>query len=398
MLELIEKAPPDPIFGLTDKFKKDPNPEKVNLGVGTFQDAQGKVPILECVNRAETLLLKEQDSKNYLGIEGSPDFARCVQRLLYGEQHEFIQSQRIVTAQTPGGTGSLRVAGEFIKKFCPDSKIWLSDPTWSNHQSVFQAAGFEIVTYPYYDYDNKCLLFDQLIEALSSVPKGDVVLFHACCHNPTGMDPMPEQWQTIAKLTKEKGFLPLLDFAYQGFARGLDEDAASIRAFAWEGCEIFVSSSYSKNFGLYNERIGALSMVCADPVAAENALSHIKVTIRANFSNPPAHGSLIVTTILGDPQLTELWLQELASMRDRINDMRSLFVKTLKALNVKEDFSFITQQHGLFSFTGLSKEQVKILKDKHSIYIVGSGRINISGLTTDNMGRICEAIAEVLSD
>ena len=398
MLEQIEKAPPDPIFGLTDKFKKDPNPEKVNLGVGTFQDAQGKVAILECVNRAESLLLKQEESKNYLGIEGAPEFARCVQHLLYGKEHEFIQSQRIVTAQTPGGTGSLRIAGEFIKKFCPHAKIWMSDPTWSNHNGVFEAAGFEIGTYPYYDYDNKCLLFDQMIEALSEVPKGDVVLFHACCHNPTGMDPTLEQWQTLAKLTQEKGFLPLLDFAYQGFGRGLDEDAMGLRAFAWEGCEIFVSSSYSKNFGLYNDRIGALSMVCANNKAADNALSHIKAAIRANFSNPPAHGSLIVTTVIGAPQLKALWIQELASMRDRINDMRMLFAKTLKDFNVKEDFSFITQQHGLFSFTGLSKKQVEILGDKYSIYIVGTGRINVAGLTSGNIDRICRAIADVLSD
>ena len=398
MLELIKKAPPDPIFGLTDKFKKDPNPEKVNLGVGTFQDAQGKVPILECVCSAEALLLKEQETKNYLGIDGSPDFTRCVQQLLYGTQHEFIQSQRVITAQTPGGTGALRIAGEFIKKFCPDARIWLSDPTWSNHQSIFQSIGFETVIYPYYNYDNKCLLFDQLIETLSNIPKGDIVLFHACCHNPTGMDPTPDQWQIIAELTQEKGVIPLLDFAYQGFAGGLEEDTSGIRAFDWEGCEIFVASSYSKNFGLYNERIGALSMICADSVAAENALSHIKATIRANFSNPPAHGSLIVTKILEDIQLTKLWLQELTLMRERIISMRKLFAKTLKELNVKEDFNFITQQHGLFSFTGLSKEQVEILKNKYSIYIVGSGRINISGLTTDNMDRVCGAIAEVLSN
>ena len=398
MLELIEKAPPDPIFGLTDKFKSDPNPDKVNLGVGTFQDGRGKVPILESVNRAEKLILNEQDSKNYIAIEGSLEFARCVQQLLYGEEHEFIQSQRIVTAQTPGGTGSLRVAGEFIKKFCPDSKVWMSDPTWSNHHSVFQAAGFEIGTYPYYDYDNKCLLFEPMIEALSGIPKGDVVLFHACCHNPTGMDPTLEQWQRLAKLTKEKGILPLIDFAYQGFGRGLDEDAMGLRAFTWEGCEILISSSYSKNFGLYNDRIGALSMVCANNTAAENALSHIKAAIRANFSNPPAHGSFIVTTILADPQLKERWIQELASMRDRINDMRKLFAKTLKDLKVKEDFSFITHQHGLFSFTGLSKEQVELLKEKYAIYIVGTGRINVAGLTPDNMDRICQAIADVLGN
>lgn len=398
MLELIEKAPPDPIFGLTDNFKKDPNPEKVNLGVGTFQDAQGKVPILECVGRAENILLKQQESKNYLGIEGTPEFTRCVQALLYGEEHEFIQSQRIVTVQTPGGTGSLRVAGEFIKKFCPQSKVWLSDPTWSNHNSVFQAAGFEIGIYPYYDYENKSLLFDQMIEALSKIPKGDVVLFHGCCHNPTGMDPTIEQWQELAKLTKEKGLLPFIDFAYQGFGHGLDEDAKGLRAFAWEGCEILVSSSYSKNFGLYNDRIGALSMVCADSNAAVNALSHIKAAIRANFSNPPAHGSLIVTTILGDPQLKELWLQELASMRDRINFMRELFTNKLKELNVKEDFSFITRQLGLFSFTGLNKQQVESLKDNYSIYIVGSGRINVAGLTHKNIDRISRAIADVLDN
>ncbi|MEX2187595.1 MAG: amino acid aminotransferase [Pirellulales bacterium] len=396
MFESIALAPSDPILGLSDAFAKDANPDKINLGVGVFQDATGKTPILACVKEAERRLVAGETSKGYLAISGSPQYGQHVARLVFGGEHPAVAEGRVATAHTPGGTGGLRVAADFIKQNFPAAKVWLSEPTWPNHPSVFRAAGVETATYPYFDAATNGLVFDKMLAAIREIPQGDVLLLHGCCHNPTGVDPTAEQWSAIADAVERSGMLPLVDFAYQGFGAGLVEDAAGLRTLLRPGMELLVVSSFSKNFGLYNERVGALSLVARSTEAAAAALSQVKVCIRANYSNPPCHGAAIVTTILGDAALSARWQQELAAMRDRINAMRKLFVETLSAKGIDRDFSFIARQRGMFSFSGLTREQVERLKSQHSIYAVGSGRINVAGMTEANMDRLCSAIAEVL--
>lgn len=396
MFENLEMAPPDAILGLTDAFKADPAPHKINLGVGVYKDEQNATPILASVKAAEARLLKEESTKSYLGIPGSPAYGACVRDLLFGADHEIVTSGRAQTAQTPGGTGALRVAADFIHAKFPDAAIWLSNPTWANHNAIFESAGMTVNSYPYYDAANKCLDFEAMKAALADVPAGDVVLLHGCCHNPSGMDPDAAQWAELATLTAEKGILPLFDFAYQGFGAGLDEDAAGLRQFCTPGRELLICSSFSKNFGLYNERVGGVTLVGATAAAAANAFSHVAKAIRSNYSNPPAHGGAVVTTILSDDALRAQWVAELAAMRGRIRTMRESFVQTLKDKGVKQDFSFIASQNGMFSFSGLNPEQVKTLREKHAIYIVGSGRINVAGMTSENMGPLCDAIAGVL--
>ncbi len=398
MFETLPMAPPDPILGLAEAFRKDPNPAKIDLSAGVYRDATGKTPIFRAVKRAEERILRQETSKNYLSIQGSAEYAAAVQELLFGPEHEILTSQRVATAHTPGGTGALRVAGDFLKKMFPGKRIWVSQPTWPNHPGVFQAAGLEVKTYPYFDAATNSLAFDEMLAALRQIPEGDVVLLHACCHNPTGIDPTPEQWSQIADVIEERRLLPLVDFAYQGLGDGLREDARGLHTLCRPGCELLIASSFSKNFGLYNERVGALTIVASSPAAAEAALSQVKLCIRANYSNPPAHGAAIVTTIWNDPELRADWEAEVKEMRDRIHEMRSLFVETLADKGVRRDFSFIARQRGMFSFSGLTPEQVEILRQKYSIYIVSSGRINVAGMTAENMDRICQAIAEVLRD
>ncbi len=396
MLEKLEMAPPDAILGLTEAFKKDASPSKINLGVGVYKDEQDQTPILECVKKAEERLLATEKSKTYLPITGSPEYGELVQTMVLGAGSEVLSAKRARTAHTPGGTGALRVAGDFLHGMFPDKAIWMSEPTWANHPSIFQAAGMEVKSYPYYDEAGKCLDFARMLSALEAIPQGDVVLLHACCHNPSGMDPDAEQWKAIAKVIRERGLFPLFDFAYQGFGDGLEQDAAGLRACLFEGCEMLVCSSFSKNFGLYNERTGAVTVIAGDSDAAERAFSHIKRAIRANYSNPPCHGGAIVSVILSDPELRALWEKEVAQMCERINGMRRLFVDTLKSKGVTRDFSFLTRQKGMFSFSGLTKEQVETLKSKYAIYIVGSGRISVAGMTRANMDALCTAIADVL--
>ena len=397
MFEALDMAPPDAILGLTEAFVKDPNPKKINLSVGVYQDADGNTPILRTVKRAELRSLEQQQSKDYLPINGAPGYGEAVRRLVFGSDHEIIRNKRAVTAHTPGGTGGLRVAADLIKQEFPHGAVWLSDPTWGNHPGIFAAAGVPTRQYPYYDADAKSLDFDAMLEALTRVHEGDFVLLHACCHNPTGMDPDLDQWRQIAEVAAEQKWTPLFDFAYQGFADGVEEDAAGLRLFLRPGCELMVCSSFSKNFGLYNERTGALTLVAASDDAAQKALSHVKRCIRTNYSNPPAHGAGIVTTILNDPELSAEWEQEVAAMRGRINGMRKLLADTLKAKGVKQDFSFLTRQRGIFSFSGLTKEQVGRLRDEFSIYIVvAGGRINVAGINEANVGTLCDALADVL--
>jgi aspartate/tyrosine/aromatic aminotransferase len=396
MFESVQTAPPDAILGLNEAFRADPNPAKINLSVGSYKDETGITPIMQCVKQAEERLLRDERSKDYLGIHGGEAYGQAVQNLLFGAQHEAVTSKRLAVAQTPGGTAALRVAAEFLAKQFPHATVWISDPTWPNHLGIFQAAGLKVRTYPYFDKQTNGLAWEALKTALAEVAPADVVVLHGCCHNPTGIDPTAEQWRELADLLRAKQALPLLDFAYQGLAEGLEEDALALRVLAQPGTELLVASSFSKNFGLYNERVGALTAVCRDASVKDAVLSQIKACIRVIYSNPPSHGGAIVSTVLGDPALRKQWEQELAEIRGRIGKMRRLFVETLAKLGVQRDFSFIERQRGMFSFSGLTPMQVDELRKTHGVYVVGSGRINVAGMTTSNMDALCKAIAAVL--
>ncbi|MGF1723888.1 amino acid aminotransferase [Photobacterium nomapromontoriensis] len=396
MFEKITAAPADPILGLTDEFKSDTRPEKINLGVGIYKNESGNTPVLATVKKAEAFLLENETTKSYLSISGTIEYGLAVQQLLFGADSPLISSQRAQTAQAPGGTGALRLAAEFIKRQIGDVKVWISNPTWANHNGVFAAAGLETAQYSYYNAETKNMDFEAALADLANANAGDIVLLHGCCHNPTGIDPDASQWQVLADLCVEKQLLPMFDFAYQGFAKGVDEDAQGLRIFADKCQELLIASSFSKNFGLYNERVGAFTLVANNKEQAVTAFSQVKSIARVIYSNPPAHGAAIVTTILNDAALRTEWEQEVTDMRDRIQEMRTLFVQTLKDLGVEADFSFIENQNGMFSFSGLSKEQVNRLKDEFAIYIVGSGRISVAGMTKSNMLPLCKGIAAVL--
>lgn len=397
MFESLSLAPPDAILGLGEAFKKDPNPQKINLSVGVFKDAAGNTPVLACVKEAEKRLLEGEKTKNYLSIEGLADYGQQVRELLFGKTHEILTSHRAVTAQVPGGTGGLRVAADFLGSKFPGKKVWLSQPTWPNHPNIFKAAGLAVDTYPYIDAAGQGLDFEKMVAAIEKMSPGDVICLHACCHNPTGVDPTPEQWKKIGDLVTERQLLPLVDFAYQGFGDGLREDARGLLELARPGQELLVCSSFSKNFGLYSERVGALTLVAKDTSAAEAALSHIRTAIRVNYSNPPQHGAAVVATVLADPKLRQQWEEELAAMRQRIHEMREQFVAEMKKRGAKRDFSFLAKQKGMFSYSGLTPVQVDELKNKYAIYIVVSGgRINVAGMTPSNMNALCDAICAVL--
>lgn len=396
MFETLQMAPPDPILGLSELFKKDPTPNKINLGVGVYQDDEGKTPTFASVRRAEALCLEAATPKTYLPIEGSAAYGKHVRTLLFGAQDARVNDGRAVTAHSPGGTGALRVAADLARSKLGLRRAWLSDPTWANHGQIFQAAGFELETYPYYDAETHGLAFDKMIAGLARAGEGDLVVLHACCHNPSGVDPTPAQWAVIAQLAKEQRFMPLFDFAYQGLGDGIEADASALRGFAAQDIELFVCSSFSKNFGLYNERVGAVTLVANDPDAGAKALSQLRVTARANYSTPPSYGAAVVDKVLSDPELHALWRSEVDGMRARIARMRGLFVETLKKKGVKQDFSFIAHQKGMFSFAGITPEQVDRLRERHAIYAVRSGRINVAGMREATMDRLCSAIAEVL--
>ncbi|MCT8862765.1 amino acid aminotransferase [Shewanella xiamenensis] len=389
-------APADPILGLTDTFKADPRQDKVNLGVGIYKDEAGQTPVLQSVKKAEALLLEQEKTKNYLGIEGVQTYNRVVQELLFGEGSDLVTSGRAATAQAPGGTGALRIAAEFLLRNTPSRNVWVSNPTWANHQNIFETAGLTVKEYGYYNASAHDIDFDGMMTDLANAQAGDIILLHGCCHNPTGIDLTLTQWELVANLCADKQLVPLFDFAYQGFGAGIEEDAAGLRLVASKVPELLVANSFSKNFGLYNERIGAVTVVAQNADEAVRAFSQVKRTIRANYSNPPAHGALIVSTILSDASLKALWVQELTEMRERIAEMRTLFVQSLKDEGVTQDFSFISRQNGMFSFSGLNKAQVTRLKDEFGIYIVGSGRISVAGMTKTNMPVICKAIAQIL--
>ena len=392
----IEAAPADPILGLGEAFKAETRSNKVNLGIGVYKDAQGQTPIVKAVKEAEKRLLETENTKNYLTIDGVAEYNAQTQVLLFGADSEIIASKRAKTAQTLGGTGGLRVAAEFIKRQTNAKNVWISAPTWPNHNAIFNAVDINIRDYRYYDKTTHGLDWGGLIADLSQAEAGDVVLLHGCCHNPTGIDPTPEQWETLAKMSAEKGWLPLFDFAYQGFANGLEEDAYGLRAFTKLNKELLVASSYSKNFGMYNERVGAFTVVAADEATANRAFSQVKSIIRVLYSNPASHGGATIALVLKDPELKAQWIAELDEMRARIKEMRQQFVDLLKECGAEQDFSFIVKQNGMFSFSGLTPEQVDRLKDEFAIYAVRSGRINVAGITADNIRYLCESIVKVL--
>lgn len=396
MFEKVVAAPADPILGLTEAFRADTRSHKINLGVGIYKDETGATPILHCVKQAEQKLLTDEKTKNYLGIEGNIEYGRIVQQLLFGRDAALVTSGRAKTAQAPGGTGALRIAAEFVVRNNLAKTIWISDPTWANHVSVFQAAGLTVKWYKYYDAATKGLDFAAMQASLSDAQAGDLVLLHGCCHNPTGIDPTPEQWDKLAQMSAEKGWLPLFDFAYQGFGNGLEEDAYGLRSFLKCNKELLIASSYSKNFGMYNERVGAFTVVAENEDIANRVHSQVKTIIRTLYSNPASHGANTIALVLKDADLKAQWIAELDEMRGRIKAMREKFVELLKAKGATQDFDFIIEQNGMFSFSGLTPEQVDRLKNEFAIYIVRSGRINVAGMTDDNIDYLCESIVNVL--
>lgn len=395
MFSRLQPVATDPILGLMAAYKEDPNPLKVDLGVGVYKDEAGHTAVLQCVKKAEALRLAKEDSKTYIGMAGDLSFNSHIEKLAFGA-HKVLLENRVTTAHTPGGTGALRVAAEFIKKANPDATVWVTSPTWANHISLFQAAGLTVKEYSYYDYDTKGLKEEAMFADLAQIPAGDVVLVHACCHNPSGMDLNFSQWQKFAQIAKERGFTPLVDMAYQGFGLGLDEDTQGLRHLANEVDELIVCSSCSKNFGLYRERIGAVSIIVSENKLLETARTNLLAVVRSIYSMPPAHGAIIVSHILDSQELTELWHVELAEMRNRINNYRQLIIDKLKEQGVAQDFSFITRQHGMFSFLGINKEQIERLRNDYSIYMVGSSRVSIAGLNHSNIDYFAKAMADVL--
>lgn len=394
MFEHISAAPPDSILGITDAFNRDPNPQKINLSVGVYQDATGQTPVLRCVKQAEARLLDGEKSKTYLGIDGLPSYREHVRKLVFGES---ISPERIAIVQTPGGTGGVRVGADFLAFATPHAKVWTSNPTWANHVSIFAAAGVDSAPYPYLNDAKTGLNLQGMLDVIESQSRrGDAVLLHACCHNPTGIDPTPAQWEEIARLLAAKQLLPFVDFAYQGFGRGLMEDTEGLKIILKHCPEALVASSFSKNFGLYSERVGAIALVTETGPQNAIGMSQLKRIVRTNYSNPPRHGGAVVATVLGDAELTELWHQELTEMRQRIAEMRAAFVQKMMQLAPQKDFSFLMDQLGMFSYSGLTPLQVDRLKTEHSLYIVGTGRINVAGMTPANLEPLCRAIASVL--
>ncbi|NQY89092.1 MAG: aspartate/tyrosine/aromatic aminotransferase [Colwellia sp.] len=395
MFASLKALPADPILGLLAKYREDTNPKKIDLGVGVYKNEAGETTVLSCVKKAEQYRTDTETTKVYIGPTGSALFNEEMSKLIFGH-HKVLLADRARTFSTPGGTGALRVAAEFINSCKSGTTIWVSNPTWANHIAVFEAAGLTVKTYPYYDYENKTLDFDGMLAQLKEVSSDDVVLLHACCHNPSGMDLTNEQWQQVVEVAKGVGFTPLIDMAYQGFGAGLDEDAYGLRLMADNVKEMIVCSSCSKNFGLYRERIGACTLIAETSNSADLVASVLAYVIRGIYSMPPAHGAAIVETILSSSELTTEWHSELKVMRDRINANRQLLVNKLKENGVTRDFSFIANQSGMFSFLGITPEQVQQLQDEYSIYMVGSSRMSIAGIANRNVDYLAQSIAKVL--
>lgn len=392
----VTLAPADPILGLTDAFQADKNPSKVNLGVGVYQDGKGKVPVLSVVRDAEKRWYEKEDSKSYLPIDGLVSYRQEVQTLLFGSDSPLTKEGRVVTAQALGGTGALKLGADFLKRFLPQSELYISKPSWENHRALFEAAGFAVKEYPYYAAETHGLDFEGMCAALDRLPVNTIVLLHACCHNPTGVDLSPAQWQRVVEITKARSLVPFIDFAYQGFGDGIEEDAVAVRAFAASGIPFLVASSFSKSFSLYRERVGAVCFVTKDADEAKRVTSQLKRVVRTNYSNPSSHGGQIVAMVLADPELRARWEVELGEMRTRIQGMRKLFVQRLAERGIKRDFSFIANQKGMFSYSGIALDAVRRLRSDFGIYIVDSGRICVAAMNENNIGPITEAIAKVL--
>ncbi|MFZ5538702.1 MAG: aromatic amino acid transaminase [Pseudomonadota bacterium] len=392
----VELAPRDPILGLSEAFNADPRPTKVNLGVGVYTDDAGKIPLLQAVRTAEETLVKARAPRGYLPIEGIAAYDAAVQKLLFGADSPLIASGRLVTAQSLGGTGALKIGADFLKRILSNAPVLISDPTWENHRALFEAAGFKVGTYPYYDAATQGLDFDGMVTALKAAPADTIVVLHACCHNPTGVDLSLDQWRKVVEIARERQLVPFLDMAYQGFAEGIDADGAAVRLFAESGLPVFIASSFSKSFSLYGERVGALTIVTSSKDEAARVLSQLKRVIRATYSTPPTHGASLVAAVLSDPQLRTLWEQELGEMRERIKRMRSALVEGLRARGVPRDMSFMLRQRGMFSYSGLTAAQVERLRNEFGIYAVSTGRICVAALNTKNVVPVCDAIAAVL--
>ena len=386
----------DPILSLNEAFQKDPRADKVNLSIGIYFDDAGRIPVLDCVRQAETLMLAESGPKSYQAIEGSAPMRSAVQRLLFGASHEALASGRIATLQTVGSSGGLRVGAEFIKRWLPDSALWVSDPTWDNHRAMFEGAGITVNTYPYYDAATGGLKFDQMLATLQTLPARSVVLLHACCHNPTGVDLTPQQWSQLVPVLKERQLLPYLDLAYQGYGDGIEEDAFAVRALASAGLTFFIANSFSKSMSVYGERAGALSVVCADAAEAALVLGQLKATVRRSYSSPAIHAAGIVSRVLTEPLLRASWEADVAAMRSRILAMRKSLHEVLSAKRPGRDFGYFLTQRGMFSYTGLSVAQVDRLRDEFGVYLVRSGRVCVAGLNTGNVERTATAMAAVI--
>ncbi|MBV8635266.1 MAG: aspartate/tyrosine/aromatic aminotransferase [Burkholderiaceae bacterium] len=396
LFSAIAMAPRDPILGITEAFNADQNPEKVNLGVGVYYDDNGKVPLLECVKKAEAGLMEKAAPRTYLPIDGLAAYDKAVQELVFGKDAAVIAEKRAITVQALGGTGALKLGADFLKRFSPDAQVWISDPSWENHRALFESAGFTVNNYPYYDAATRGVNFGGMLAALKDMPAGSIVLLHACCHNPTGADLTDDQWKQVIEVVTTRGLVPFLDMAYQGFGDGIAEDGKVVGMFAAAGGPLFVSNSFSKSFSLYGERVGALSIVGATAEEAARVLSQLKRVVRTNYSNPPIHGGQVVATALAAPELRQLWEDELASMRVRIREMRQTLVQKLKEKAPGHDFDFVIKQRGMFSYSGLTKAQVERLKNEFSIYAVDTGRICVAALNSRNIDRVVDAIAKVL--
>jgi len=390
-LAALPLAPADPILGVTEAFVADPNPKKVNLGVGVYTDDSGRIPLLECVRHAESERLKTAPPRGYLPIDGLAAYDRAVQALVFGEE-----SKNLVTVQALGGTGALKIGADFLRHVNPAAEVWISEPSWENHRQLFEAAGFAVKSYAYYEPETRGLDLTGMQRSLNEIPAGSVVVLHACCHNPTGVDLEKSQWEKTLEIVQSRGLLPFLDLAYQGFAEGLDADAYAARLFAGAMSPVFLSSSFSKSFSLYGERVGALSVVTGSAEEASRVLSQLKRVVRTNYSNPPTHGSQIVATVLGNPQLRSLWERELGEMRERIKSMRKRLVDSIHARVPNADFSFVLKQRGMFSYSGLTREQVRRLREEYSIYTIDTGRICVAALTSKNVDYVADAIATVI--
>ncbi|MBV8123457.1 MAG: aspartate/tyrosine/aromatic aminotransferase [Burkholderiaceae bacterium] len=392
----VEMAPRDPILGLNEQFGADTNPNKVNLGVGVYFDDNGKLPLLKCVQAAEQAMMEKPAARGYLPIDGIAAYDNAVKGLVFGADSEAVKAGRIATVQALGGTGGLKIGADFLKRLSPNAEVLISDPSWENHRALFTNAGFKVSTYPYYDADKLGINFDAMLAALNAAAPGTILVLHACCHNPTGYDLTPQQWSQVVAVIKSRGLVAFLDMAYQGFGEGIAEDGAVVQQFLASGMDFFVSTSFSKSFSLYGERVGALSVVCASAEEAGRVLSQLKIVIRTNYSNPPTHGAQVVATVLSTPALRAQWEEELGAMRVRIREMRFALVDALRAAGVNRDLSFVTRQKGMFSYSGLNAAQMQRLRSEFGIYGVDSGRICVAALNSKNLQAVATAMATVM--